>query len=75
MVLCRDVFEANWAAMAKIVGICDDAVKNANTLYQKVSMVLCVLRGMTCDLMLCFLTFVWTVGLHLVMSPPTHLLV
>ena len=75
MVLCRDVFEANWVVIAEIVGFCDAAVKSANTLYQKVSMVLCVLRGMTCDLMLCFLTFVWTVGLHLVMSPPTHLLV
>jgi len=73
MVLCLDVIEANWQTIAKIAGWCEDSVKNANTLYQKVSMVLCVLRGMTCDLILCFLTFVWSVGLHLVMSPPTHL--
>ena len=73
MVLCLDVFEANWAVIAKIAGMAEDAAKTANALYQKVSMVLCVLRGMTCDLMLCFLTFVWTVSLHLVMSPPTHL--
>ena len=75
MVLCRDVFEANWLQIANVVKMCDDAMKSAETHYKKVSMVLCVLRGMTCDLMLCFLTFVWTVGSHLVMSPPTHLLV
>ena len=69
MVLCPDVFEANWEKTGELVTLCDSAVKAATTLYQKVSLVLCVLSVITCDLILCFLNFVWSVGLHLVMSP------
>ena len=73
MVLCPDVFEANWDSVAELSNLCEAAVKQATTLYQKVSMVLCVLSGITCDLIFCFLTFVWYVGLHLVMSPHPHI--
>ena len=73
MALCPDVFEANWVQVGNLSNLCDAAVKEAAGLYTKVSMVLCVTSAITCDLILCFLTFVWSVGLHLVMSPPTHL--
>ena len=42
MVLCLDVFEANWLQIASVVKLCDDAMKSAETQYKKVSMVLCV---------------------------------
>ena len=40
MVLCPDVFEANWAAIETIAKTCEDAVTKATTLYQRVPMVL-----------------------------------
>ena len=46
MVLCPDAFEANWASVEAVAKCCEDAVKQATTLYQKVPMVLCVLSGL-----------------------------
>ena len=46
MALCPDVFEANWTSVAAIANLCEDAVKQATTLYNKVPMVLCVLSGL-----------------------------
>lgn len=45
MVLRPDVFEANWECAAAIAVSCEDIVKQATALYQKVPMVLCVLSG------------------------------
>ena len=57
MVLCPDVFQANWIAVENITECGENVVKQATTLYQKVSMVLCVLSGLMILLCVSFLSY------------------
>ena len=42
MVLCPDVFEANWDTVKTIAECCEGAIKEATVTYEKVPLVLCV---------------------------------
>ena len=46
MVLCPDVFEANWDSTKAIAEVCEVAIKDATVSYEKVPLVLCVLSGL-----------------------------
>ena len=46
MVLCPDVFEANWESIKAIAECCEVAIKDATVSYEKVPLVLCVLSGL-----------------------------
>ena len=69
MVLCPDVFEANWDSTKQIAEVCEGAIKEATVTYEKVPLVLCVLSGLMILVCVCVLAFVWYVGLHVFVSP------